>query len=303
MRRHISFFRFGPAVADLTPTANKEDTMGNKLLTLFAILACIRLLSSSCAQAQDGGANSQCKLLSGTNFGKVVPYHGDPAPPLNSACKVGNDSGYVVRTSSRIGINVNSRCTITVSGKKLEVPYETDASPALNSPCTVGYVQGYISSTTANVRVYPSVNRLTSIELLEALEKPGAMTELMLHAPLPPIIPAGLKVTEDSEGWVPHLYNDAARYCTIGYGHLIKKAPCNGTEPYQHGLTLPEGVKLLQGDLYSAHRTVTTAVTITLTDAQTAALTDFVFNVGSANFRNSTLLKVVNARQYNQAVQ
>jgi GH24 family phage-related lysozyme (muramidase) len=35
-----------------------------------------------------------------------------------------------------------------------------------------------------------------------------------------------------------------------------------------------------------------------LTDDQFAALSDFVFNVGGRNFARSTLLKVVNAMQY-----
>jgi len=40
-----------------------------------------------------------------------------------------------------------------------------------------------------------------------------------------------------------------------------------------------------------------TAVVTPLTDGQFAALTDFVFNVGSTNFKSSTLLTVVNAKQ------
>jgi GH24 family phage-related lysozyme (muramidase) len=160
---------------------------------------------------------------------------------------------------------------------------------------------GTSGGVPGNRRSYPTIDRLTSLELLSNLEAraAGGNMEVMAHLNLPPIYPRGVKATEDFEGWVPYLYNDAARYCTIGYGHLIKKAPCNGTEPYQGGLTLAQGIKLLQDDLYSAHATVYRTVTIKLTDGQTAALTDFVFNVGSDNFHNSTLLKLVNASQFN----
>jgi len=41
-------------------------------------------------------------------------------------------------------------------------------------------------------------------------------------------------------------------------------------------------------------------VTPNLTDGQYGALCDFVFNVGSGNLARSTLLKVVNARQYDR---
>jgi hypothetical protein len=37
---------------------------------------------------------------------------------------------------------------------------------------------------------------------------------------------------------------------------------------------------------------------VSLTDGQYAALVDFVYNVGSANFRQSTLLRCVKARNY-----
>jgi len=119
---------------------------------------------------------------------------------------------------------------------------------------------------------------------------------------LRPMYPEGIKVTKESEGWVPRLYNDSANYCTIGYGHLIKKAPCNGTEPQEFlaGLTEPRGSTLLETDMASAQYTVMTSVQVPMSDGQYAALTDFVFNVGSNNFRNSTLLKSVNGQQADQ---
>jgi lysozyme len=52
--------------------------------------------------------------------------------------------------------------------------------------------------------------------------------------------------------------------------------------------------------LAQAEITVMMAVTVNLTDDQYAALCDIVYNIGGANFRNSTLLQVVNAQQFDR---
>lgn len=115
------------------------------------------------------------------------------------------------------------------------------------------------------------------------------------------VFPPGLALTKVSEGFVPRLYNDAAGYCTIAYGHLIKKARCNGTEAveYRRGVTEPRGAEILQGDMTTAEYAVQKALDIEADDGQFAALVDFVFNVGSGNFQKSTLLKRINARKFN----
>jgi len=145
---------------------------------------------------------------------------------------------------------------------------------------------------------FPSIDHLSAGELLA----PKSRDLLPAGLELRPVSSKGLNVTKESEGWVPKLYNDVANYCTIGYGHLIKKAPCNGTEPaeFRNGLTETRGATLLVGDMASAQYTVMKHVRASMTDGQFAALTDFVFNVGSANFSKSTLLKVVNESQDDQ---
>jgi len=130
----------------------------------------------------------------------------------------------------------------------------------------------------------------------------GARAVLPQGFKLRTLASGGLEVTKDSEGWVPHLYNDSAKYCTIGYGHLVKKSPCDGSEvpEFLAGLSKAQGELMLVDDMGSAQYSVMTGVRVPMTDGQYAALSDFVFNVGSANFRKSTLLKVVNARQFDQ---
>jgi GH24 family phage-related lysozyme (muramidase) len=141
---------------------------------------------------------------------------------------------------------------------------------------------------------------------LEETLTPGIFLEPEEREALPPgvamraVSDTGLQLTKDSEGFRSRLYNDAARYCTIAYGHLIKLASCDGSEPeeFQRGISEPRGTQLLRKDMGRAQRAVMTSVKVDLTDGQYAAICDFVYNVGGGNFRRSTLLKVVNARQY-----
>lgn len=79
-------------------------------------------------------------------------------------------------------------------------------------------------------------------------------------------------------------------------------AACDGSEipEFRRGISEPEGTVLLRGDMGRAQLAVMTAVTVELTDAQYAALCDFVFNVGSTNFKKSKLLAVVNSRDFDQ---
>jgi lysozyme len=132
-----------------------------------------------------------------------------------------------------------------------------------------------------------------------ALLEPGPAVGAQLRRNLRRVYAPGLTLTKKSEGWSARLYHDVANYCTIGYGHLIKKAPCDGSEAieFRNGITEQVGEDLLIGDMASAQSTVVSAVTAKLTDGQFAALADFVFNVGGTNFRGSTLLRVVNAGQ------
>lgn len=112
----------------------------------------------------------------------------------------------------------------------------------------------------------------------------------------------GIELTKASEGFVSYLYNDAAQYCTIAYGHLVKMAPCDGTEPeeFRKGLTVAQGESLLRKDMAKAERAVTALVSVDITDNQYAALCDFVYNVGSGNFSRSTLRTVINDGEFDR---
>jgi hypothetical protein len=92
--------------------------------------------------------NAQCTILSPQDFGKVIPVTVNPAPALNAFCVVGKEAGYVSRTSSGIGVNVNATCSITVAGHTIQAAYEAHPS-VINSPCKVGNVSGVIVNSFA----------------------------------------------------------------------------------------------------------------------------------------------------------
>ena len=89
------------------------------------------------------------------------------------------------------------------------------------------------------------------------------------------------------------IYKDSAGYPTIGVGHLIRKG-----EDFSAGLTTEQAQDLLQKDLVRFEAVVNEKVTVPLTQNQYDALVSFAFNVGDGAFRQSTLLKRLNAGDY-----
>jgi lysozyme len=115
---------------------------------------------------------------------------------------------------------------------------------------------------------------------------------------------AGITLTKKSEAFRAEVYDDPVGFCTVGYGHLIKKVRCDGTEPREYLPSVSEAfaTQVLQDDLKIAEFPVLTEVSrdIVLSQEQYDALVDFVFNVGATNFRQSTLLKVINAEEFHR---
>jgi type VI secretion system secreted protein VgrG len=78
---------------------------------------------------------------------------------------------------------------------------------------------------------------------------------------------------------------------TIGYGHLIQQ---NQWERYKDGISEQEAEALFQDDLKPFAYAVASAVKVGLAQHQFDALVIFTFNIGIANFRSSSVLKLVN---------
>lgn len=111
-----------------------------------------------------------------------------------------------------------------------------------------------------------------------------------------------IDLIKEFEQWRASPYNDAASFCTIGYGHLIVKKTCENASEELKKIEIPlevsKGLSILDEDTKLARTAVQTHVKVQLTDEQFGALTSFVFNVGSRAFANSTLLKYVNNEEF-----
>jgi GH24 family phage-related lysozyme (muramidase) len=147
--------------------------------------------------------------------------------------------------------------------------------------------------------VYPSEDTLTPGIFLDAEAERAVLPE---GVEVRKVYDKGIELTKESEGFRGRLYNDAAGYCTIGYGHLIKLAGCDGSESseFRAGIGVPRGTEILRVDMEKAETGVMILVDVNLTDGQYAALCDFVFNVGAGNFKNSTLRRRINARDFDR---
>lgn len=96
---------------------------------------------------------------------------------------------------------------------------------------------------------------------------------------------------EKLEGFKAQAYRDTGGVLTIGFGHAIKPSEVHLRTAV---ITRDEAVALLHEDTKAAERAVNEHVTIPLSQGQFDALVSFVFNVGERQFRQSTLLRVLN---------
>ena len=107
--------------------------------------------------------------------------------------------------------------------------------------------------------------------------------------------PACFSLIRESEGLRLTEYVDTSHHA-IGYGHNLLPS-----EHYPKGITKSQAELLLQNDVKKAYAAVTQAVHVPLTQGMVDALTDFVYNEGSAAFGHSTLLKLLNAGHFQAA--
>jgi lysozyme len=75
----------------------------------------------------------------------------------------------------------------------------------------------------------------------------------------------------------------------VCYGYVVDRSIEVGTEFSEEACS-----SLLISELKEANAAVKSAVKVSLRDYQEAAFTSFVYNVGSGNFRKSTMLKLIN---------
>lgn len=104
----------------------------------------------------------------------------------------------------------------------------------------------------------------------------------------------GIDLIKRFEGCRLKAYRCPAGVWTIGYGHT------NNVRP-DDIITQDDAEELLKRDLKVHEDNVKRVVKIALTQNQFDALVSFEYNVGYGAFANSTLLKLLNAGNYNAA--
>ena len=105
----------------------------------------------------------------------------------------------------------------------------------------------------------------------------------------------GLLLTEQFESCRLAAYLDSKGVPTIGWGHTF------GVNSATPPCTQEQADAWLLEDVQSAVGSVNRLVTAPLTQGEFDAVVDLVFNIGTGNFAQSTLLKLLNAGDFESA--
>lgn len=105
---------------------------------------------------------------------------------------------------------------------------------------------------------------------------------------------SGLEFIKQAEGCRLEAYLDSVGVPTLGYGHTHGVKASDTCTQEQADAWLLE-------DLQSVYTDIADYVEVALTQGQYDALCSFVFNLGGSALRNSTLLRLLNAGDYEGA--
>jgi lysozyme len=106
----------------------------------------------------------------------------------------------------------------------------------------------------------------------------------------------GLALIKRYEGFRSRAYRDAVGVWTIGYGHTSRAGPPNVSAGMV--ISRKQAEKILTRDIDRFARTIRPMIKVDLTNEQFSALVSFAYNVGPAGFARSSVLKAVNAGQF-----
>ena len=112
----------------------------------------------------------------------------------------------------------------------------------------------------------------------------------------------GLALIKAYEGLRLEAYPDAGYgwdRATIGYGHTAQAGPPGVVRGMK--ITASDAEQILRNDLRKFEGYVTSAVHVPLTQAQFDALVSWTFNLGPGNLKSSTMLRKLNAGDYQGA--
>lgn len=116
--------------------------------------------------------------------------------------------------------------------------------------------------------------------------------------------PKGLAFLIAEEGFIPHAYNDPANHATFGVGHLLHRGPVTASDRAAWGTKAkpkPRALveRVLREDLAGRFEpAVREAVKKPLKPHQFDALLSLCFNIGTGGFKNSTVVKRLNAGDF-----
>lgn len=102
----------------------------------------------------------------------------------------------------------------------------------------------------------------------------------------------GIDLIKRFEGFSPVPYKCPAGKMTIGYGHVIRQ-----DERFAI-ISEADADALLNADLIKFEAAVNALVNVPLTQGRFDALVSFVYNLGVAAFKSSTMLKRLNEKNY-----
>jgi GH24 family phage-related lysozyme (muramidase) len=150
-------------------------------------------------------------------------------------------------------------------------------------------------STAKSLSTSPATT-VMSLSFLRALSEAPATV-------IPPrqLSPAGLEFIKGFETFRAKLHNDARGHCTIGYGTRLHSGNCDGRpaeEPYREGVSDDQATELLARRMSEVQGFVNERVKLPLTQNQNDALVSFVSDIGAGAFEQSTVLRLVNAGNF-----
>lgn len=114
----------------------------------------------------------------------------------------------------------------------------------------------------------------------------------------PKTLKASDKIVEFIKDWEKYSkmpYNDSKGYCTIGYGHLIKKKKCGDIvmpSEFKDGISEEQATELFRKDLKEFELAVQRDVTVKLYQREFDALVDLLFNCGQYFLKNGKAPKL-----------
>ncbi len=115
------------------------------------------------------------------------------------------------------------------------------------------------------------------------------------------------------EAFKSKAYNDSEGFCTIGYGHLIKKKKCENIilpDEFKNGITKEKATKLFKQHLSKFEKSIQKDVKVKLSQNEFDSLVSFVFNTGEYFLTtkgigggHTKILKNINAEKYSEGAE